>query len=266
MEIIYIFIFIFGSIIGSFLNVVIDRLNTGRGFGGRSRCDVTGKVLKWYELIPIFSYFIQGGRSRHSKSKISIQYPLVEMGTAFLFVIVFQKFWPLSYVYPDVFLFNLFFYFIIFSLLTAIFVYDIKHQIIPDWFVWEFNILAFLSIFISTTSGLNFYLPDLMSLLAGPIVASPLLILWFVSRGRWIGFGDVKYCLGMGWLLGISSGFSALMFSFWTGALFGIIYLIFSKSKNHEIPFAPFLILGTLLAFLYNVDMSDIASAFSFLV
>jgi leader peptidase (prepilin peptidase)/N-methyltransferase len=88
--------------------------------------------------------------------------------------------------------------------------------------------------------------------------------MWFISKGRWIGFGDVKYCLGMGWLLGISGGFSALLLSFWMGALFGILLLLKGGLKNHQIPFAPFLVLGTLIAFLYNIDMGVISSLFVF--
>lgn len=74
----FIFIFVFGTIIGSFLNVVILRYGTGRSLGGRSKCAVTGKTLQWFELIPIVSYLIQGGRTRHGGARISLQYPLVE--------------------------------------------------------------------------------------------------------------------------------------------------------------------------------------------
>lgn len=262
--IIYILIFIFGSIIGSFLNVVIDRINTGRGFGGRSHCDVTGKKLKWYELVPIISFLAQGGKSRYSKSPISIQYPLVEFGTGFLFVLIFTKLLPVSFLYPESFIFFLFFYFLIGSLLVAIFAYDIKHKIIPNYFVWEFNILALISIFISKVGDIHFILPSLNLLLAGPIIALPIFLMWLVSKGRWIGFGDVKYCLGMGWLLGISSGFAALILSFWIGAVVGVLMLVFGGLKNHQIPFAPFLVLGTLIAFLYNIDMGVISSLFVF--
>lgn len=260
----YVLIFIFGSIIGSFLNVVIDRINTGRGFGGRSHCDVTGKKLKWYELVPILSFLAQGGKSRYSKSPISIQYPLVEFGTGVLFVLIFAKLLPLSFTHPESFIFFLFFYFLIASILVSIFAYDIKHKIIPNYFVWEFNILAFLSIFLSTTLPLQFVIPSVSLFLAGPLVALPIFFMWFISKGRWIGFGDVKYCLGMGWLLGISGGFSALLLSFWMGALFGVLLLIKGGLKNHQIPFAPFLVLGTLIAFLYNIDMGVISSLFVF--
>lgn len=258
MGLIYILIFVFGAIIGSFLNVVIDRWNTGMGLGGRSKCDSTGKPLTWYELIPVVSYIIQGGKSRHSKTPLSIQYPLVEMGTGFVFVLIFLKFWPLAFRFPPDFVFGVLFYCIVFSILTVIFVYDLKHKIIPDFFVWIFNLLALLNVLV-------FY-PNFLHIIAGPIIALPLFLLWFVSKGKWIGFGDVKFALGMGWMLGISSGFSALLISFWIGAVVGIVLLISKILKNHEIPFAPFLIIGTFLTFLYNIDMQGVALFFMNLI
>lgn len=256
MTLIYILVFIFGSIVGSFLNVVIDRWNTGRGLGGRSKCDTTGKTLQWFELIPVFSYVLQGGKSRHSKTHLSVQYPLVEVSTGFVFVLIFMKFWHVAFLSPADFMFGLLFYFFIFSILISIFVYDLKHKIIPDYFVWEFNILVLLNVIL-------FY-PTFLHILAGPLVALPLFLMWSVSKGRWIGFGDVKLALGLGWMLGLSSGFSALILSFWIGAVFGIFLLLFKKPKSRQIPFAPFLILSAFLAFLYNIDMDFILNLFYF--
>jgi prepilin signal peptidase PulO-like enzyme (type II secretory pathway) len=258
MVLIYIIIFIFGTIIGSFLNVVIDRFNTGRGLGGRSKCDSTGRTLAWYELIPIFSYIFQGGKSLHSKTKLSLQYPLVEAGTGILFVLILHKFIPFLFVMPLSFLVAFLYSIYIFSTLVIIFVYDLKHKIIPNFFVFQFIILALVnSVILFLESGLVIFL------LSGPLVALPLFLLWVFSKGKWIGFGDVKFALGMGWLLGISSGFSALLISFWIGAVFGLFILLIKKSKNHEIPFAPFLVLATVLCFLYNINMNSIARVFT---
>jgi len=258
MMILYFFVFIFGTIIGSFLNVVIDRWNTGKTLGGRSKCDVTGKTLAWYELIPILSFLMQGGKSRHTGTKLSLQYPLVEVSTGLVFVLVFQKFWPVIFSAPANFMYAMFFYFFIFSILIAILVYDFKHKIIPDWFVWEFNILALLNVFI--------FFPSLGNIIAGPLVALPLFFLWFISGGKWLGFGDVKFALGMGWLLGISTGFAALLLSFWIGAIVGVGILLYYKKKNHQIPFAPFLILATFITFLYNIDMESISYFFGIFI
>ncbi len=254
MWLVHILVFVFGSIIGSFLNVVIDRWNTGRGLGGRSKCDATGKTLRWFELVPVLSYMAQGGKSRHSKTHLSIQYPVVEISTGFVFVLIFQKFWPVVFRAPADFMFALLFYFLIFSLLIIIFVYDWKHKIIPNWFVWKFNILVLANII--------FFYPSFWHIVAGPLVALPLFLLWFVSRGKWIGFGDVKLALGIGWLLGLSSGLASLLVSFWMGAIVGIFILLFKNSKNHQIPFAPFLVAGAFIAFLYHIDMATISQIF----
>lgn len=258
MWLIYVLVFILGSIIGSFLNVVVDRWNTGRGLGGRSKCDVTGKTLEWFELVPILSFLFQGGKSRHSKTSISIQYPLVEMSTGFVFVLIFQKFWYIVFRSPADFMFGFLFYALVFSILISIFVYDWKHKIIPNRFVWSFNILVLLNII--------FFYPTFWHLIAGPLVALPFFLLWFISRGKWIGFGDVKLALGIGWMLGLSSGFATLLISFWIGAILGIVVLLVSRGKEREMPFAPFLIFSTLITFLYHIDMNYIAEIFSSLI
>lgn len=237
-----VFIFILGTIIGSFLNVVILRYNTGESVVKTgSRCFSCGKKLKWHELIPILSFIIQRGRCRNCKSKISIQYPLVELLTGLIFVLILNsQFSILKTIYL----------FIVFSILLVIAVYDIRHQIIPNALVYSFNILAFLSLF--QVSSFKFQVP---SFLAGIILFSFFGLLWLVSRGRWMGFGDAKLALGIGWLLGLVKGILALLLSFWLGAAVGIFLLFFLKDKYNiksKIAFGPFLILGALLAFFFG--------------
>src|ERR1700748_3830531 len=86
-----------GLIIGSFLNVVIFRLNTERSFGGRSACMVCRNKLAWYDLIPVFSFLFLLGRCRNCKTKISVQYPLVELGAGIIFALLFLKFQDLFF-------------------------------------------------------------------------------------------------------------------------------------------------------------------------
>lgn len=250
-----IFIFVFGSIIGSFLNVVILRRGTGRGLGGRSRCAVTGKPLRWFELIPILSFLIQGGRSRHGNARISWQYPLVEFATGVGFVAIVYNFYPFLFIRPESFLLNILFYFAVYSFLVLIFVYDWHHKIIPDDFVYPLMILSLVAVFYGN--------PTLIGWLSGPILAAPILALWLITRGRGMGFGDVKLLLPIGWILGLSAGFAGLLIAFWLGAIYGIIVIIFGNKKwKSEIPFGPFIIIGAILAFLYNIDMTSIARIF----
>jgi prepilin signal peptidase PulO-like enzyme (type II secretory pathway) len=262
VTLVHIFVFIFGTIIGSFLNVVICRHGTGRSLGGRSKCAVTGKTIKWFELIPIVSFLAQGGRSRYSKTKISWQYPLVEFFTGLSFLLVFKKFLPiLQHCSPEI-VATIIFYFTVFSLLILIFVYDLRHKVIPDSFLYPLMILSFAG---ALFLPFNHFAYDL--LLAGPIVALPMLVLWLATRGKGMGFGDVFLVVPFGWLLGTSGGFASLLFSFWIGAVAGIILLLFGKKKwKSEIPFGPFLILGFVISFLYNIDMNSIANFFARLI
>ena len=266
--IVYFLTFIFGTIIGSFLNVVLCRYGTGRGLGGRSKCAITGKTLKWFELIPIVSFLIQGGRSRYSNTKISWQYPLVEFFTGLTFVFVVHKFLNLIFVKPDVFLINTLFYFSVFSILILIFVYDLRHKIIPDGFLLPLFSLSIVSLlFFSNHTCVGFSIPTLKEFLSGPVVAVPVFLLWFITRGRGMGFGDVLLLIPIGYLLGRSGGLASILLAFWVGALFGIASIIFAgKKMKSEIPFGPFLIIGFTLVFLYNIDMYSIANFFAKLI
>jgi leader peptidase (prepilin peptidase)/N-methyltransferase len=258
-SIVAIFIFAFGAIIGSFLNVVILRRGTGRGLGGRSKCAVTGKPLQWFELIPILSFLIQRGRTRHGGARISWQYPLVEFFTGVGFVAIAHKFFPLLYIRPESFILNILFYFVVYGFFVLIFVYDWKHQIIPNDFVYPLMILGLIALFYGN--------PTLMGFLAGPILAFPILAIWFLTHGRGMGFGDVKLLVPIGWIIGISYGFAGLLMAFWIGAVFGIVSLVFADKKwKTKIAFGPFIIIGTSLAFLYNIDMSSIAYVFGHLI
>lgn len=263
-----IFVFVFGAIIGSFLNVVILRLGTGRSLGGRSMCSVTGKPLRWFELIPIVSFIIQGGRSRYSKTKISWQYPLVEFFTGLLFLFIVIKFLPLIYIRPELVLINLLFYFIVVSYLIMIFVYDMRHRIIPDTFLYPLAGLIFIGVFcLPLFLGADINSSIIWPLLAGPVVALPLLALWVITRGKGMGLGDVKLVVPLGWLLGLSSGFAMLLLSFWIGAVVAIFLIFFANKKmKSEIPFGPFIIISFILTFLYNIDMNSISAFFGGLI
>jgi prepilin signal peptidase PulO-like enzyme (type II secretory pathway) len=263
--------FILGTVVGSFLNVVSLRHNTGRGLSGRSFCFTCGKTLKWYELIPVLSFVVQKGKCRTCKSIISWQYPIVEVLTGVLFLGLSQKFLDFFILgaivgvgnfYGAMILCALIIYAVLFGLLIAIGVYDLKHKIIPNKLVYIFISVAFIRVV--GVSLINiFVLGDtlisvLPNLLSGPIVALPLFLVWFLSSGRAMGFGDVKLALGLGWMMSLWGALAALMISFWVGGIVGIILLsLFSKkiTMKTEVPFAPFLISGTILAFFFNINV-----------
>jgi leader peptidase (prepilin peptidase)/N-methyltransferase len=256
------FFFVFGLIIGSFLNVVILRLNTSRSLGGRSACMSCRTTLRWYELIPLFSYLFLLGRCRTCKTKIAIQYPLVEFITGIIFVGLFWKFQDLFFANTTMFVFVYFYYLVIFALLVVIVFYDLRHKIIPDNLALTLGILAFLGLFcfnLDGALGLPFvylHLPSLTQFLSGFFIAAPFAFFWLVSSGRWMGLGDAKLAISCGWLLGFAQALSGVVIAFWIGAAVGILLVIFSKKYKirSEVPFAPFLALGIFLVFIFGLN------------
>lgn len=251
-------IFILGTIIGSFINVVVLRYNTGLSFArGRSKCFSCGNTLSWYELVPLFSFVFLRGKCLSCGSKISYQYPVVEFITGLVFSLIFWK-TGLSILLP--------FYFVVFSLLVVISVYDFKHKIIPDGMVITFAVLSILILFLNQYVNNGLILPNIWDLLAGPILASFFAFFWLVSSGKWMGLGDAKLAFGVGWLLGMSGGVFAIMLSFWIGAIFSIFIILLEKlnlfkwgiTMKSEIPFAPFIILAVFIQYLTGWTLFDL--------
>lgn len=244
-----IFFLLLGTIIGSFLNVVILRYGKD-SLDGRSHCVDCDKQLKWYELIPILSFVFLRGKCGKCGKKISIQYPLVEIGTGLVFLGIYLKIENILEVL---------FISLLFSLLIFIIVYDLYHKVIPDFFSYSFGVLALLYNFI--------FLPlDYVTIITGPILFLPFWFLWFISKGRWIGLGDGKLALGIGWFLGMTGGISAVLLAFWIGAAVSILLLVISRisqlsawkkrlTMKTEVPFAPFLIIGFWLVFFFDVNV-----------
>ena len=219
-------------------------------------------ALSWHELIPLFSFIILRGRCKNCKTKISYQYPIVEFVAGLIFAILFLKLKDVFFLSSLNFFIPYAYYATLFSLLFVIAVYDLKHKIIPDMLVFAFGVLAFLGLFFFSGFGISFdnsffypHIPTFWQLLSGVFVALPLALLWIVSRGAWIGLGDAKLALGLGWFLGLGRALSGIALSFWVGAIIGVSLIFFKKSygMKSEIPFAPFLILGAFLAFIFDL-------------
>ena len=276
---IFVFIFLLGTIIGSFLNVVIFRFNTGKTIvTGRSICMNCNRELRWYELIPVFSFLIQSGKCRRCASRISHQYPLVEILTGVMFALVAFKFLSLMYVSYWLYIFFVVLYVFIFSILIVISVYDLRHKIIPDKLIFIFIFISFLSIFINPSLlGNLFAWPTFGALIAGPLFALPFVALWYFSKGRLMGLGDGKLILGIGWMLGFYPGLFALILSFWIGTIVSLGLMFLSKSlpalkweqvgkmsMKTEIPFAPFLIVSVFVTFLFSLDIFSLVKLFTF--
>jgi prepilin signal peptidase PulO-like enzyme (type II secretory pathway) len=235
-------VFILGLIIGSFLNCVIYRIEKGESFfKGRSYCPNCRHVLGSLDLIPIFSFLFLKGRCRYCRKKISLQYPLIEMFTGLLFLLIFYFYY---------FSFQSFLLWFIFSLLAIVFVYDFKHYLIPDKVIYLAVVSACIfSFFFGHYQFLNY----LLSAAGIFIVFYSMVIL---SRETWMGMGDAKLVFLMGMLLGWPNILIALFSAAFLGSLIGILMIIMKKKKiNSQIPFGPFLVTGSVVSFFWGQEI-----------
>lgn len=249
--------FLFGTILGSFINALSFRYNSGRSMMGRSACTSCGKALGAHELIPVLSFVLQRGRCRGCKSRISLQYPLVEV-TAGVLVGVASTQFPGEPVLLAI---------VVAYFMTLLFlaVYDIRHTVLPDGFVYAAGVLALVyTTLIHGAQGI------LSSMVAGASLALPLFFIWLISRGRAMGLGDAKLMVASGIFLGLSAGAAALLLAFWIGALWGIGLLLIARASRHrggvtmksEIPFGPFIVLGTGLSYFLHVSLTSLIGSF----
>lgn len=261
----YMTAFILGTIIGSFLNVVLYRLHTGKSLKGRSHCMSCGKTLTSLELVPVISYLFLRGRCRGCGAYIPPRYLYVELLTGLSFMLVWHLFAPS--------IFSLLFYVALLSFLILIVVYDIRHTIIPD------ELTAFVGVLVAVALGFEFwetkdFVLVLSRILAGLCAAFFFWGLWRISHGRWIGLGDAKLALPLGTLVGLGGVFSMVVLSFWVGAIVSLLLLGIKQALKKgttrlrflsgpstiksEVPFAPFLASGFLLVHLFHADIFDI--------
>lgn len=263
--------FIFGAIIGSFLNVVLYRLHTGKSLNGRSHCMTCGKTLSWYELFPIFSYLALGGRCRGCAAHIPSRYLVVELCTGLSYLLLWHLF-ASNFVLLAMYL-------VLIPLFVLIVVYDLRHTIIPDELTLGVTMVAIFFL------GYEYFLTRdialmLMRVGAGCSAAFFFWGLWYVSKGKWIGFGDAKLALPLGVLVGLGSVFSMVVLSFWFGAGISLALLGMQKllkrgkaslhflpipiTMKTEVPFAPFLILGFCIVHFFHADIFKITYTFFF--
>jgi len=253
------FLFLLGSAIGSFLNVLIYRYEPGasvfgRHLGGRSLCPRCKKKLSWYELLPIISFIIQRGKCRHCKQNISFQYPVVEIIAGLIVMTIPQIIGDVSGVFIFVTAFLV--------LLTAS-VIDIRHYVIPDALT---IIVALLGVIRTALISIE---PGSIALVPGSFLGSYAYIFSFTnnplianfsaaivsgvffatvilfSKGKAMGWGDAKLAFAIGLLIGWPDTIMALMIAFIIGAIIGIYMLtVKTKKLKDALPFGPFIAIG----------------------
>ncbi len=241
--------FIIGSVLGSFLNVVIDRLSTGRGIvGGRSYCEHCKKTLSPIDLIPIFSYLFLGGKCRFCKKNIPKRLILVESLTGVTFALVIGFFMTQAITFlAAIFLALILWCFI------GIFFADVEYGIIPDLLVILSTVGSIAYLYEKHISLTNHLYAGLASLLF-------FLVLFTITKGRGMGFGDVKFSFVLGFLLGFPSVIVALYIAFLTGALVSIILVIWRKLHffGSTIPFGPFLVVSVIISLFWGEKILQI--------
>lgn len=229
------FVFIIGLCFGSFFNVLADRLAQDRWPTGRSKCDFCGRMLKWGMLVPVVSFVMGKAKSMCCGKKLSLWYPVSELLTGIVFVGLWYgarlKGWSISE--------GALFYVIVSSWIV-IFLADLKYHIIPDMMTVVFTIAAFLLIAPLSSERI------ITHIAGGLLLFGLLYILYGATKGRGMGFGDVKFAFPMGLLLGPTHGFLALYLSFMIGGIYGTMALLSGNKKlKSSIAFGPFLIAGT---------------------
>lgn len=237
--IIYLCIFLYGIVIGSFLNVCILRIPAGKGIAlDRSHCMKCGYQLKWYDLVPLFSYLFLGGRCRKCKEHISIQYPIIEAlnGIVYLLIFAVKGFTADAVIYS-----------LLASALIVLSVIDFKTYEIP------FGINIF--IFILGVVHLFTHLSDWTNYLIGLILVSGLFqVIFLLSKGRAIGGGDVKLMAAAGLLLGWKEVYLAMVLGCVIGSIIHLIRMKISK-EGHKLAMGPYLAMGIFLTAIWGESL-----------
>jgi prepilin signal peptidase PulO-like enzyme (type II secretory pathway) len=238
--------FTFGLLFGSFLNVLIDRLPIGKDvMRGRSHCDYCNRTLFWYELIPLLSWIIQAGKSRCCKKSLSVQYPFVELVTGIVFAQLFTIFFPTPLLFVA-------FCCIAMAVIVLIGT-DVKFELLPTPLLYLWGVGIMLRFF-----ALHISMGDLLYTYIIPSACAGLFffVLWFVSKGKAMGDGDIWLAILIGLVTGYPGIIISLYVAFLTGAAMGVILILGRlKTLKSHIPFGPFLLLGMVIEQLYGMGI-----------
>ncbi|MCP8617937.1 prepilin peptidase [Salirhabdus salicampi] len=235
------YFFIIGLVIGSFANVVGLRVPKGKSIAApRSACPYCQHQLKWYELIPVFSYLFQGGKCKACKATISPLYPIMELLSGLLFAFA---------AYINMFQLELLVSLTFITMLLIITVSDLAYMLIPNKVVFFFFVLFIIE---RTFVPLQ---PWYDSMLGAVVAFLLLLLIALVSRGG-MGGGDIKLFAVIGYALGMKLAILAFFFSAFLGAVVGLIGMALGLVKRKKpIPFGPFISVGSLLAYFFGEEL-----------
>jgi prepilin signal peptidase PulO-like enzyme (type II secretory pathway) len=254
---------ILGTIVGSALSVTITRTRTGANLGKRSRCLSCGKVLSASELIPVFSWLLQGGRCKSCRTKIPAFYPALEITTAAVFALTTYAFlWlaPGGWFGNPIFWMTLFSWLVLSSVMIFLGVYDIRHLKLHSQGLWVLLAAGIVMGVFGIWTGTQYIVlgaiaPELLlvRVFAAAVAAMFLYALWFLSNGKWFGSGDVPILVLSVFLFGTLPALSALAIAAWVAVLWAIAMWLASAIVQkkftrtgliRKLPFLPFIFIG----------------------
>ena len=243
-----VFVFCFGTVIGSFLNVVIWRLQTKESFiFSRSYCPYCRHVLSILDLIPLMSFLFLKGKCRYCSLKINPSYFVIELTVGLLFLLcALQIFSPTEVSISVEALMRLLVWWYLMSILVIIFVYDLRHMLILQSVTLPATIIIFV---VNLLLGMSWW-----SLFSGMIIGAGFFWLQYqLSQGKWIGGGDIYLGLLMGAVLGFPKILLALFIAYISGSAVGLLLMLMrKKSLQSELPFGTFLSVATVITVLFG--------------
>lgn len=253
--ILFIVLLVLGVCVGSFINAVLYRIPRGETvWRGRSRCPACGRLIAWRDLIPIASFILLAGRCRHCRQRISWRYPAVELTSGVLFVLGGLVLGPAVLSWPG--LGHLALYLTAASFFLVLFMYDLEHYLVPDRIVLAAIALVLILNLLAAVFEVA-AAPSAWFLLLGA-GAGGIWFLWqfLVSRGRWVGGGDIRLGLLMGALLGWPQILLALMVAYIGGSILALGLIVTGKKTfKSRLPFATILLPSALIVFLWGDNL-----------
>ena len=244
-------VFIIGLIFGSFINAFVWRIHKNKNWvSDRSICPQCKHVLQAKYLIPVASWLWLRGKCAYCKKSISWQYPVVELLTGLIFAVSYLL-WPASFDIYQIILFILWLKIIV--LLISLMVYDIKWMLLPDKLVVPLTVLSLLFVLLLNVNPVDLA-GILFALFGGAILFGIFYALFQLSKGAWIGGGDVKIAFALGLLAGTPINVILLLFmASVIGTITALPTLISKKNAlKMKIPFGPFLIVATVIVFFWG--------------